>query len=73
MTTPRRVSFLNAFKTANEAADFLKEIVDPGVVIHLYCRDHETDIHSELFAVCTQSGFDFIQEELDASDLKENK
>lgn len=65
MTNPRRFAFINAFKTVREADDFLKEIVGPGLVIHLYCRDHKTGLHSELFAVCNQTAVDSIQEELD--------
>jgi hypothetical protein len=70
MTTPRRYAFINAFKTVNEANDFLKEIVGPGLVIHLYCRDHKTGLHSELFTVCNHSDVDSIKEELDEVEVR---
>jgi hypothetical protein len=42
-----------------EAEDVLRKIADPGVVIHLWNPDRT------LFTVCTQSGLDSLQEELD--------
>jgi hypothetical protein len=59
MTKARNVSFLNAFKTMAEAEDVLRKLADPGVVIHLWNPDRT------LFTVCTQSGLDSLQEELD--------
>jgi hypothetical protein len=59
MTKARNVAFLNAFRTMAEAEDQLARIADPGVVIQLWKVDQT------LFAVCTQSGLDSLQEELD--------
>ena len=56
--TARNVSFLNALKTMAQAEDQLAKLADPGVVIQLWNPDRT------LFAVCTQSSIDSIQEEL---------
>lgn len=65
MLKHRSVSFIKAFETWDESVEYLDKIVDPGVIIHLYCQDSKTDLYSELFAICTQSSVDSIQEELD--------
>ena len=57
----RNVAFLNALKTMVEAEDQLAKLADPGIVIQLWNPDRT------LFAVCTQSGIDSLQEELDAA------
>lgn len=59
MSKARHVSFLNAFRTMAEAENQLAKIADPGVIIQLWKVDQT------LFAVCTQSGLDSLQEELD--------
>jgi hypothetical protein len=61
MTTVRNVSFLNAFKTMQEAEEQLKKIVDPGVVVQLW------NPAQTLFTIFTQSALDSLQEELDAA------
>jgi hypothetical protein len=58
MTTTRSVSFLNAFKTREEAEELLRKIADPGVVVHLWNPDRT------LFTIFTQSALDGLQEEL---------
>lgn len=65
MPKHRSVSFIKAFETSDEAVDYLGKIMDPAVIIHLFCHDDKTDLYSELFAICTQSSVDGIQEELD--------
>lgn len=59
MSKARHVSFLNAFRTMAEAENQLAKIADPGVIIQMWKVDQT------LFAVCTQSGLDSLQEELD--------
>ena len=59
MSKARHVSFLNAFRTMAEAENQLAKIADPGVIIQLWKVDQT------LFAVCTQSGLDSLQKELD--------
>ena len=66
MTKARNVAFLNAFGTMAEAEDQLAKLADPGVVIQLWRVDQT------LFAVCTQSGIDSLQEELDAAKKEKN-
>jgi len=61
MTKARNVAFLNAFRTMAEAEDQLAKLADPGLVIQLWRVDQT------LFTVCTQSGIDSLQEELDAA------
>jgi hypothetical protein len=56
--TARNVAFLNALKTMAEAENQLAKLADPGVVIQLWNPDRT------LFTVCTQSGLDSLQEEL---------
>jgi hypothetical protein len=58
MTTTRSVSFLNAFKTREEAEELLKKLADPGVVVHLWNPDRT------LFTIFTQSALDSLQAEL---------
>ena len=59
MPKARNVSFINAFKTMDEAEDWLAKLADPGVVIQLWNPDQT------LFTVCTQNSLDSVQEELD--------
>ena len=66
MTKARNVAFLNAFRTMAEAEDQLAKLADPGLVIQLWRADQT------LFAVCTQSGIDSLQEELDATKKEKN-
>lgn len=58
MTTTRSVSFLNAFKTREEAEEVLRKIADPGVVVQFWNPDRT------LFTIFTQSALDGLQEEL---------
>ena len=59
MPKARNVAFLNALKTMVEAEDQLAKLADPGIVIQLWNPDRT------LFAVCTQTGIDSLQKELD--------
>lgn len=61
MSKARNVAFLNAFRTMDEAEDQLTKLADPGVIIQLWKVDQA------LFTVCTQSGINSLQEELDAA------
>jgi hypothetical protein len=67
MTTTRSVSFLNAFKTREEAEEVLKKIADPGVVVHFWNPDRT------LFTIFTQSALDGLQEELNQAKKDKNK
>ena len=58
MNYARSVSFLNAVKTIDAAKEHLEKSAKPGVIIHLWNPDRP------LFAVCTQSELDSLQEEL---------
>jgi hypothetical protein len=59
MPKARNVAFLNAFNTMAEAENQLAKLADPGVVVQLWNADQS------LFTVCTQSGINSLQEELD--------
>jgi hypothetical protein len=60
MTKTRGVTFVKAFKSVYQAEDYLGKMAEPGVLIHLCNYDHD----EELFAICTQSALDGLQEEL---------
>jgi hypothetical protein len=59
MPKARNVAFLKAFSTMAEAENQLAKLADPGVVLQLWKPDQT------LFTVCTQTGIDSLQKELD--------